>query len=70
MYTQSTLSALWGVDVATIEDLCRRGRLHGRFVRGGWQISAGAVAQFLRRRERRGQHRPPQIRTTHTLHLA
>jgi hypothetical protein len=69
MCTPSTLSALWGVAVATIEDLCLRGRLHGRFVRGDWQISAGAVDQFLRSRQLMSQHRTPQSRTTHTLHL-
>ncbi len=69
MWTPFTLSDLWGVDVATVEDLCRRGRLHGRLVNGAWEISTTAVNRFLLTRPRRSQRPVPRLQAPQTLRL-
>jgi hypothetical protein len=70
MWTPFTLSDLWGVDVATVEDLCQRGRLHGRFVNDAWEISTAAVERFLRTRQRMGQRPVPRTQAVQALRLA
>ena len=70
MWTAVTLADLWGVDVATIEDLCRRGRLHGRVVDGDWHISTEAVDAFLQTRQPQGPRRPSTGHAAQLLRLA
>jgi fructosamine-3-kinase len=70
MWTPFTLSDLWGVDVATVEDLCQRGRLHGSFVNDAWEISTAAVERFMLTRQRTSQRQVPRIKATQTLWLA
>jgi hypothetical protein len=70
MWTELTLAELWGVTPETIEDLCRRGRLHGRFVNGAWEISDAAVEAFLSTRQPKGQPRTPPQQASQMQRLA
>jgi hypothetical protein len=54
----------------TVEDLCQRGRLHGRFVNDAWEISTAAVERFLHTRQRMSQRPVPRTQAVQALRLA